>query len=163
MHLVGRALPLLAAIALAASAGPTASYARPVPHPLFTSNGCDIEQPAVAFPNYNPLAGTDSTFTGSITATCTLPTELTIGLTAGGSNSFTQRLMKNGSATIKYNLYVSNGGAIFGDGTGTTKTQNVFSFITAGTISFYGDVPASQNVPAGTYSDTLQVTVTFVV
>jgi spore coat protein U-like protein len=70
--------------------------------------------------------------------------------------------MYSGTNTIAYNLFQDSGyTTVWGDGTGTTKTEN-YDLPLGGseTLPIYGNVPGGQLVKAGTYTDGISVTVT---
>jgi len=110
----------------------------------------------------SPLDGT-----GTVTVTCTSgdATNITLGQGANAANGSTDaaplRQMKDsGTDVLSYALYQDsarttawgNTSATGVDETGTGAAQNV---------TVYGAVAAGQNVPAGSYSDTVVATVTF--
>ena len=100
---------------------------------------------------------------------CTKSTGYTVALNGGTTTGGTvaQRLMANGANTLQYNLYTTNTyTTIFGDGTGTSVTQagTGSGVNTANTLTVYGQLPDSatnQAAVPGSYTDTVQVTVTY--
>ncbi|MDK3017345.1 Csu type fimbrial protein [Pseudodonghicola flavimaris] len=115
--------------------------------------------------------GTQGVLTTAVTSsadlqiTCTTGTGYSIGLNEGATTGGTTatRLMEvsGGGATIGYELYsdsarTSNWGDTIGTdvvtGTGTGAAQ---------TYTVYGTVPSQTTPAAGTYTDTITVTVTF--
>lgn len=139
-----------------------------------------VSATGVNFGNYDVLAAGNSSGTGSITvsATCTrarLPftVNYSIALSTGGSGTFTPRAMVSGTSTLQYNLYTAATlTSIWGDGSGGTQT---LADVITGTCTnpggrncsgsqpdtVYGNIPAMQDVVAGSYADTITVTVTF--
>ena len=109
---------------------------------------------------------------GTVTITCattqrTTGTTATITLTAG-SGTFAQRVMKNGSNSMNYNVYKDSGySQVWGDGTSSTVTSSWVGAYDNGTtvavpFTLYGKIPALQyNVVPGSYTDSLTVTVTY--
>lgn len=106
---------------------------------------------------------------GTISVKCTNTTPYSIGLDNGLNASGSQRRMHANSSFINYNLYTdaartsawtsttsattcTSGANSCVLGTGTALNQNV---------SVYGRVPPQTSPPAGTYADTIVVTVTF--
>jgi hypothetical protein len=74
------------------------------------------------------------------------------------------RTIANGANILDYNLYTSTARTtVWGDGTGATSTVagSGAGLLTASTQTVYGRVSASQDKPAGTYTSTITVTVTF--
>ena len=130
---------------------------------------CTVAATALAFGNYTPTAGpVTNSSTISVACTKTSPYTVTLngGRTAGGT--IAQRLMSNGTQTLQYNLYTTNGYAtLLGDGT-TAGSANVTGtgggLSAATTITVYGRLPdsaANQAVPAGNYTDTITVSVAY--
>jgi spore coat protein U-like protein len=72
--------------------------------------------------------------------------------------------MRNGSNYLQYNLYKDAAYAqVWGDGTGGTVTlANTNSGSGTGpTHTIYGRIPAGQDLPVGTYTDSIVITITF--
>jgi spore coat protein U-like protein len=138
---------------------------------LVNSN-CLVTALPLNFGTYTPTAGPLKVNT-TINVNCTLGTKFTVQLNAGttGGTSFAQRLLRNTTAgdpdTLQYNLYtISSYGSIWGDGTSGTATVTGFGagVLTSVPETVYGvlvDSAANQNASAGTYTDTITVTVTF--
>lgn len=120
---------------------------------------CTANSSGVSFGDYDPLQSGDTESTGSIQIDCDAPVTASIALTAG-SGTFTARTMSNGISELQYNLYSdAQRIAVWGDGTAGSQPVSV----TAQTadVPVYGAIPGRQNVTAGSYSDTITVTVTF--
>ena len=172
-RLNGRLLGLTAASALFLAAS-SASHAGTATSNLsvtatVTAN-CTISTAPVAFGAYDPVvanATTDLNGTGTVTVTCTKSAAATITLgqgtnpATGSTDAAPLRQMKDtGTDVLSYALYQDTGrttvwGNTAGTGvadTGTGTVQNV---------TVYGAVPAGQNVPPASYSDTVVATVTF--
>jgi spore coat protein U-like protein len=125
---------------------------------------------AVAFGNYDPVdthsGSTLDNSAGNINLTCTddsLAT-ITIGQGSNPDGSSTDaaplRQMLNGTFDLPYQLYLDSvGGTVWGDTTLTGKSYTGVG--TAENVTVYGRIAAGQNVPAGSYTDTVLVTVTF--
>lgn len=120
----------------------------------------------VAFGGYDVFSTSPLDSTGSITFLCTGggAGPLTIELSAG-SGSFSQRTLVSGASSLGYNLYLSAArtGSVWGDGTGGTAQYGPVTptLDSETTVTVYGRVPAQQNVGAGSYSDTVVVTITY--
>ena len=125
---------------------------------------CTISASGVSFGSYNVFSNTPLDASGSVTYQCSpLAVNVQIQLNRGAAASFSPRLMRQGSATLAYNLYTDAARTIvWGDGTGGTQ---VYSALAAALIDIivpvYGRVPARQNVQAGPYSDTITATILF--
>ena len=133
---------------------------------------CAIATSAVAFGAYDPAvanASADLDQQGPVTVTCTsgASTTVTLGQGANANTGSTAavplRRMSDGGGTphyLSYFLYQDSGRTtVWGDtgGTGVPHTGTG----TATAINVYGRVTAGQNVPTGSYSDTVVATVTF--
>ncbi len=98
-------------------------------------------------------ATTSTNFTVSVT--CTSGTGYSMALDGGStSNAMTARNMKDTAGDLlSYGLYTTSGDTtIWGDGTGSGAAQP---------YTVYGQIPANQYVPPSSYSDTINVTVTY--
>lgn len=140
---------------------------------------CDVTATGVAFGIYNPIAGTNLDTTGNINFSCTRTglLDLTPGvsysilLNTGGSGSYSSRQLSSGADTLNYNLYRDTARTlIWGDGTGGSSTQPgsvSFPLISLSSVTrdndhpTYGRLFGGQNIPAGSYTDTITVTVEF--
>jgi spore coat protein U-like protein len=134
------------------------------------SANCTISTAPVAFGAYDPVAANATNplnGSGTITVTCTNGSSGTITLgqgtnpATGSTDTAPLRQMKDaGSAVLAYSLYQDSGRTtVWGNtaGTGVADTGTG----TAQNVTVYGTVPAGQNVPVGSYSDTVVATVTF--
>jgi spore coat protein U-like protein len=73
--------------------------------------------------------------------------------------------MSSGANKLSYNLYTdTNHNYVWGDGTGGTSTDSdsyYLSILTARNYPVYGLIPSGQNAAAGSYADTIIVTVSY--
>ena len=126
---------------------------------------CTVSTSALAFGNVNTINGQNVDGTGGITVTCTNGTSWTAAAGVGGGSgaTFSSRRMTNGSDQLTYNIYTNSGRTtVWGDGTGSTATVGSTGTGTAQNVTIYGRVASGQTgVPAGTYADTVAVTVTY--
>jgi len=131
-------------------------------------NSCVVNSAsAMAFGNYDVNLGA-VTSTSAININCTKSDTYTIALNYGANGgSAANRIMANGTNLLDYNLFVDSGYANVWNSTcgsgmncdgGTGAGPGVGN---AQSYTVYGKIPAGQNVPAGSYSDTITVTVTF--
>jgi len=163
---------LTACFLAAAAAAPAGTTTGSFTVTALVNSNCLVSALPLNFGTYTPNAGPLKVNT-TINVNCTLGTKFTVLLNAGATagTSFAQRLLRNStggnSDTLQYNLYTSGGyGSIWGDGSSGTSTVTGFG---AGTLTsvqetVYGllaDSAANQNASAGTYTDTITVTVTF--
>ena len=124
-------------------------------------NTCIVAAAPLAFGNYDPTSGTDTDATNAISVTCTSTAPYNIGLDKGtNGTSVTARLMKL-SSTLTYSLY-SNAGRTtnWGNTVGTDTVTGTGTGILQ-TYTVYGRSPHGAAVPAGAYTDTVTVTVTY--
>jgi len=132
------------------------------------ARACTISSAGVAFGAYDPQAAGAEDSTGTVRADCH-PSESApiVALGTGQSGSFAARTMTSGPYTLGYNIYSDSGRTIvWGDGTGGTVTVTMTGGSVSGgvrrfTRTMYGRIPAQQNVGAGSYTDTVMLTVTF--
>jgi spore coat protein U-like protein len=131
---------------------------------------CTITTSPVAFGAYDPVSVNASTAlngTGTLNVTCTsgASTTITLGQGANANTGSTdaapaRRMKDSGSNFLTYSLYQNTGrttvwGNTAGTGVANTGTGSQVA------VTVYGAVDAGQNVPAGSYSDTVVATVTF--
>jgi spore coat protein U-like protein len=127
---------------------------------------CSVTTVGVAFGFYDVFSSAPLDSAGSVTIRCTgLGTgvePITVALSAGGSGSFQLRTLIRGSDRMSYNLYLDAGrGQIWGDGTGGSLRYASVSRNQPVILTIFGRIPPGQDVSAGTYSDTIVVTVNF--
>ena len=119
----------------------------------------------VAFGTYNVFAATALTVNGSIALSCGGNGSATVTLDKGqNSSSFVSRAMKQtgGATLLTYNLYTDAATTIvWGDGTGGSTTRSLSGNSLSVTLTVFGKVGAGQDVPAGSYTDTVVITVNF--
>ena len=134
---------------------------------------CTVSATGIAFGNYNPLSSTGDSAVGSWTVTCnatgsgSATVAGTLTLSTGFSGSYAARKMKSGTNALQYNIYLTPSYAqIIGDGSAGTFAPSDSGTVTAGQVyqvtgNMYGFMPPSQDVPAGSYTDSIVVTVTY--
>lgn len=121
---------------------------------------CTVSTAGVAFGAYNPLNATATDGVGSVTVSCSgNPGAMTLSSGTGQSGSYSARVMKSGTSSLNYNLYTTaTRTTVWGNGTSGTSTRSLSA---VGTYTVYGRIPALQNVSAGTYTDSVVVTLTY--
>ena len=135
---------------------------------------CSASATGPAFAVYNPLNLSPTLANGTITTTCSLQSGIwvnvafTLSYSPGFSSNFSSRNMLSGSNALYYNLYADAAYTqVLGDGTGgsTTGGDSMFLIFFNPTqqrsATIYGRIPPGQDVPAGGYSDTIVVTITY--
>jgi spore coat protein U-like protein len=131
---------------------------------------CTISTSALAFGAYDPISANQSSpllGTGGVTVVCTTGSTVNVTLDQGqspasaSSNSAPLRQMSDGAADLlAYVLYQDSAhNTPWGNTSGTGPSP--VGTGAAQSLVVYGSVAAGQNVPAGTYTDTVTATVTF--
>lgn len=132
------------------------------------ARACTVSATGVAFGAYDPTSPAPDDGTGTVSLAC--PPSVSapvVSLGSGLSGLIGSRQMTSGSSNLSYNLYTNAARTlIWGNGLGGSLTVTLTGgTVSSGTRTFsrtvYGRIPAGQNVAAGTYSDTIVVTVTF--
>ena len=133
--------------------------------------GCAISTTGVNFGAYDPQSPTPLLGVGTIDFRCSDEIEdggpgggnKKIEISTGHSGSYATREMRSGSNSLDYNLYTdATRTSVWGDGRHGTDSVKVHPNKTESvSVNVYGRIPAGQNVRAGTYTDTLIVTIEF--
>ena len=122
---------------------------------------CTISVTGVNFGSYNVFSNAAQHSAGNIGLNCASSVEYTIALGAG-SGTFTQRVLSSGAHSFKYNLFTAaNRALVWGDATNGSATVSGSGTGVRVNHVVYGQIPPQQNVPAGSYSDTITVVITF--
>jgi spore coat protein U-like protein len=127
------------------------------------TNNCTVSATNHAFGAYTPSGALPTDGTSTVTVNCTLGAGYNVGLDSGtGSGAtVTTRKMTSGASTLNYSLYQDAlRSTVWGDTVGTNTVAGTGTGLDVG-HTVYGRIPISQNVAAGSYSDTITVTVTF--
>jgi spore coat protein U-like protein len=127
------------------------------------TESCNVTATDLAFGNYDPSAA-DNDKTSTITVTCTKGTDYDIGLNEGTASgaTVTARQMTGSPDLLDYSLFSDSNRTVNWGNTVSTDTVHVGS--AAGTPenhTVYGRIPTGQYVTAGSYADTITVTVTY--
>jgi spore coat protein U-like protein len=145
--------------------------------PADAAYSCSVAVVGVNFGPYNPVVATPDDSAGRIDVTCTnVPgtgvdtVSYGVTLSPGTSGTFAPRRLGAGSAQLDYNLYADSGRSqVWGNGSGGSVPVSGGMKVGPGNGNdsrtnrhdVFGRIPARQDVPAGTYGDTIVVTVTF--
>jgi spore coat protein U-like protein len=131
------------------------------------SDSCTISTSPLAFGAYDPSSGSPLDGSGSLTVQCTLNASASIQLgqgsnaDAGSTDAAPLRRLADGSGNfLSYALDQDAAHTTIWGNTGGTGMAHTGTGASAN-ISVYGRISASQNVPAGAYSDTVQATINF--
>lgn len=120
---------------------------------------CTVSSSGVTFGTYDPVDAADTRGTGTIRLSCDASVNATVALSGGGQATI-DHAMSNGVSQLAYTLYAdAQRAAIWGDGTGGSQTVSF-----AGTVidhPVYAVIPARQRVTAGSYEDTITLTVSY--
>jgi len=121
---------------------------------------CKVSASSMAFPITSVLkVAVNATATVSIT--CNVATPVTIGLDNGATGTGpTTRKMKSGTTNaITYGIYRDAAATLPWGNTAGTNTASFGSG--TGTVTAYGQVPAQTSPPPGSYSDIVNVVITY--
>ena len=121
---------------------------------------CTVTPQSVNFGPYDSLTRAAVDGVGSVFVNCDGTAGFAVSLGQGGSGTFAPRSMSSGQSDMTYNLYTGSARTtVWGDGSGGTLT--VGGSGTSSEFTVHGRIDAGQNLPAGTYTDTVVVTVTY--
>lgn len=145
---------------LAASATATLSVSATV------ANNCTITTSSLAFGAYEPVGAntTASLDTSStVTVACTKGASATIGLNLGtNASGGTRRLADGTGGYLSYEIYQDSGRTtVWGNGGADLLAPGVAPSKAPRNFTVYGRIAGSQDVPAGSYTDTVTATVNF--
>jgi spore coat protein U-like protein len=142
--------------------------------PAMTANAfnCNVNVTGLSFGGYDVFSTIPRDATATVTVTCNAPPQnpnapipVIISLSPGYSGSFAQRQMQRvgGPERLAYNLFTTPSfSTVWGDGSGGSQTQtNLVTRTNPWNATIYGRLPAGQNVPVGSYSDVITVTIEF--
>ena len=136
----------------------TATTTMPVNADVVAS--CTVSANPLAFGNYSGLAVSHTT---TLTVECTTNTAYNVGLNAGTGNggTTTTRVMTGGTGRLDYQIFqnathTSNWGNTVGNDTKAGIGNGAVQ-----TLTVYGEIPAGQFPPVGSYADTVTVTVDY--
>lgn len=120
---------------------------------------CTVATTPVGFGAYDTFSTSSNESTGSVTVACDAAAVYSISIGMGGAGSF-RRTMSSGTNRLDYDLYTdATRTVVWGDGSGGTSRVNGGG--TGATHTVYGRITARQNVRAGSYGDSVTVTVDF--
>lgn len=123
-----------------------------------TAATCTVQSTSVAFGSYDTFSSAPLDSTGSINVQCDVSTAFTINL-GTGTGSYAQRTLTSAQSILDYNLYTDAARTlVWADG---TTGNNVSGSGTNVTVPVYGRIPQRQNVPAGVYTDTVVITISY--
>ena len=101
--------------------------------------------------------------TGTVTVNCTTGSAYTVALDkgAGTGSTIPSRKMTAAAVVLSYTIYTeATRATVWGDGTASSTVAGTGSGAVQ-TLTAYGRIFSGQTVPAATYTDTVNVTVTY--
>jgi spore coat protein U-like protein len=117
----------------------------------------------VAFGTYDVAATTPLDSTGALRLDCNgAAKSVIVDLGRGNAPTFNPRFMRNGASQLSYNLFLDAARtSLWGDGTAGTSHYGATNPPNVVDLTIYGRIPALQDLPIGSYADTVVVTVNF--
>jgi spore coat protein U-like protein len=122
---------------------------------------CRITASAMEFGTYTSGRASDLDANGSVTFAGCNGADLSLALDGGSSNDIGNRTMRSASGqTLRYQLY-RNAARSSVAGRNTQQITATAPANGSGSMVIYGRIFAGQTVPAGAYSDTINLVLTF--
>ena len=129
------------------------------------SNNCTITTAPLAFGGYDPIVTNDTAdldSTGTVTIACTKGATTTIALNTGSHASGSTRRLSDGTNFLTYEVYSDSGrSTIWGSSGANLLSPAAAPSKASRNFTAYGRVVGGQDVPAGSYTDTVTATVNF--
>ncbi|HTK29299.1 MAG TPA: spore coat U domain-containing protein [Vicinamibacterales bacterium] len=130
------------------------------------ASNCTIASSAVSFGTYDPVVGNVSSNldgTGSVTVACTKGATATIALNLGANASGSTRRLGDGSGNfLTYEIYQdSSRVTVWSNSGGGLLTPAAAPSAAPRSFTAYGRVASGQDVPPGSYTDSVTATVNF--
>jgi spore coat protein U-like protein len=153
------------ALGLVVAAAPVADAATASANLTVTAtvvSTCSVGAGSLAFGNYDPTAASNVDQAGTFQVTCTKGTSATVGLDTGSNASGSTRRMTDGTDFLSYELFKETARTnVWGNSGAGLVALAAAPSNAAQTVTVYGRISGSQDVRAGSYSDTVIITVTF--
>jgi spore coat protein U-like protein len=153
------------ALGLVVAAAPVADAATASANLTVTAtvvSTCSVGAGSLAFGNYDPTAASNVDQAGTFQVTCTKGTSATVGLDTGSNASGSTRRMTDGTDFLSYELFKETARTnVWGNAGAGLVALAAAPSNAAQTVTVYGRISGSQDVRAGSYSDTVVITVTF--
>lgn len=121
---------------------------------------CSVASGTLNFGSVDPATGTVAPSLANISVTCALGTAFAVGL-GDGSNFNSGRRLSSGGSYLRYELYKDLAAtARFGDATTSERVSGQIGLgIAPNLVPVYGAIAGGQSVGAGSYSDSVLITV----
>ena len=168
MRLVRTVAAITVTTALVATLAPRATAATATANLTVSATvtkNCTVSTAALAFGSYDPVVANASANldgAGGVTVACTRGATASIALGSGSNASGSTRRMGDGSGNfLSYELFSDSGrSSVWNSGAGALSLTAAPSRA-ARDFTVYGRIAGNQDVPAGTYGDTVVATVNF--
>ncbi len=168
MRLVRTLAAITATTALVATMAPSATAATATANLTVSATvtkNCTVSTSALAFGSYDPVVANASANldgTGGVTVACTRGATASIALGAGSNASGATRRMADGAGNfLTYELYSDSGRSSVWNTAAGSLSLTAAPSRAARDYTVYGRISGNQDVPAGTYGDTVVATVNF--
>jgi spore coat protein U-like protein len=133
---------------------------------------CEVSATDLVFGVYDPLQAAPHDGAGIVTVRCTVTLLAVLAswevlLSTGNSGTYAARALTSGGNTLFYNLYTTAARTtVWGNGAGGSgKVGASSTLLPTGTSTYnynlYGRIPVAQDRPAGTYTDSIVVTLNY--
>lgn len=128
---------------------------------------CAITAGTLAFGAYDTVVGAAVQGTTTLSVTCTKGGTATVTLgqgsnpASGSTDTTPLRQMANSTNRLAYTLYQDSARTVVWGNTGAAGYAYTSTGNPSDSLTVYGTITASQNVPAGSYSDSVVATMTF--
>jgi spore coat protein U-like protein len=150
-----------AALLIGGSAAEAASVSTTMTVTATVVPSCSVTGGTLNFNSYDPLSAAPTDGSLQIAVACTKGTTASIGLSTGSHASAGVRRMTDGIDFLSYELYQDAGRTNVWTDTGAGLLTYLASTNASQLFSVEGRIAPGQNVAAGTFSDTVTITVTF--
>lgn len=151
--------------ALAATPALAASASNQMPVSVNVINSCTVSASPMAFGTLTSVGGVNVDTTASVDLICTIGAAYDVAMDVGIHATGSQRYLQNttdATKKIPYGVYRDSARGQNWGNTSGTDTVAGSSATGLATLTAYGRIPASAtSVPAGSYTDTVTVTVNF--
>lgn len=132
------------------------------------TTSCSISAGSLAFGSYDAVTGAAVQGTAALSVACTKGATAQITLGQGsqagtGSSDIAplRRMKDSGTNYLSYSLFQDSARTTVWGNTSVTGASYLSAGSAATTITVYGTIGATQDVPAGSYTDSVVATVTF--
>lgn len=127
---------------------------------------CNVSTSPLNFGGYDPVSGNKTTpldATTVVNVFCTAQTAVSVALDNGQWVTGSTRRLKSAAGNfLNYEMYKDSGRSVVWNATSTNNGTSTSKSIPINSgFTVYGRVPAGQDIPAGSYGDTVTVTVNY--